>query len=454
MPALERWGWVLLVGLVVAVFARTIGFGFFIDDYFLARPWTTRDVLNAFHDQFDQMDYDQKYFRPMATVSFATEWHVWGTRRWGYHLTNIAIHCVAVVVLWSLLRRLRVAWWAALAGAAYFAVVPSNVAAVVYIAERTDAMVAICICAILWCLVRFSDSGATKWLVWASGLYVLALLTKEVATATVPFVAVFWLYLRVERHEPQPTGPGFAGLRAHWANEVRIIGRSVADRSARWITVLAPFVVITVVYGVYRSIVLPNSLSDRFSEGGDNPLQSLANGVNNTLKGVPWENRAFPWLPVVAVFVIGFVALPRDRAWRVVLLGAAGIICGVLPLTFSGSIEPRLLYVAEIGLAIAVAGVATVLGAAFVGTGRHVRLIRTAIVGVTAVLAVAVAISHVESQNLYKPGSPVSLAHDLDNWTDSRVVVIPPENLRELERHLRDAGLIDENGNVTVDSGG
>ena len=38
----ERWGWVPLVALVIVVFARTVGFGFFNDDYFLARPWTIR----------------------------------------------------------------------------------------------------------------------------------------------------------------------------------------------------------------------------------------------------------------------------------------------------------------------------------------------------------------------------------------------------------------------------
>ncbi len=446
-PRLERWGWLLLVLLVIAVFARTIGFGLFNDDYFLARSWTTRDVLRTFHDQFDQLGYEQKYFRPLSSLSFATEWNVWGTNRWGYRLTNIAIHCGAVVALWSVLRRIRVAWWAALVGAAYFAVVPSNVAAVVYIAERTDAMVALCILAILLCLLRFRESNSARWLAWGSGFFVLGLLAKEVATATLPFVAVFWLYLRVERNEPASTAPGFAGLRTHWANEVRVIGRSIADRSARWIAVLAPFAVITVVYLAYRSAVLSGELGDRFSEG-DNPIRALLDGVNSTLKGVPWEIRALPYVPVVAAFVLGFAARPRHRRWRVVLLGIGGMFSGVLPLTYSGSVEPRLLYVAEIGLAIAIAGLATVFGEAFAGTGKNAALLRIAISGVTVATAAAVAVSHVESQNLYKPGSDVSLARDAELWTDARTGVIEPANRREIERHLRDAGLLDSAGNL------
>jgi hypothetical protein len=48
------------------------------------------------------------------------------------------------------------------------------------------------------------------------------------------------------------------------------------------------------------------------------------------------------------------------------------------------------------------------------------------------------------------------LTQDLIQWTEPefRRQVIPPENLRELERHLRDAGLIDEDGNLTNESGG
>ena len=220
------------------------------------------------------------------------------------------------------------------------------------------------------------------------------------------------------------------------------------DRRARWLAVLAPFVVITVLYVLYRSAVMPaGSLSSRYGEGG-NPLRSLVSGISNTIKGVPWEIRALPLLPLVAAFVLGFVLNPRSRAWRVVLLGLGGVISGVLPMTFVGSPEPRLLYVAHIGFAMAVAGMATVFAQAISGAGRRSNLARIAAGTVTALLVIAIGISHVESQNLYRPGSSFSLKYDLSTWVWDAAAKIPPENLAELERHLRDAGLLDEDGNL------
>jgi hypothetical protein len=448
----QRWSWVLLVALVIVVYGRTVGFGLYNDDYLLIRPWSAHDLLKTFHDQFDGVNYEQKYYRPLASVSFAFEWKIWGTNRWGYHLTNIAIHSAAVVAVWLVLRRLRVAWWAALVGAAYFAVVPSNAAAVVYIAERTDAIVAIGICVILGCVARFAATSATRWLWCAAAVYVIALMFKEVATAAPVFVAVYWLYIRVESHEPAATAGGLSGVRAHWAGEIRIIGRSIFDRSARWATVVIPLVVVTAGYIVYRSAVLPG-LSDRFSEGS-NPLRALADGVASTIKGTPWENRTLPFLPVLLIFMIGVVLRPCSRAWRVVLLGVGMIIAGVLPLTFSGSVEPRLLYVAEIGLAVAIGGIATVLGEAVSHSTTRTVTLRVLVGAATALVCAAVAVGQFQSQNLYKPGSSSSLYHDLQVWVYPENVVVPADNLREVERHLREAGLIDENGNLTSEFDG
>ena len=441
--------------LVFAVFARTIGFGLFNDDYFLLRPWTSRQVLNAFHGQFDQVGYDQTYYRPLASVSFSAEWGIWGTTRWGYHLTNIAIHAGAVVLLWLLLRRLRVTWWAALAGAAFFALVPANVAAVAYIAERTDAMVGLLVCGVLLCVWRYSESRKMSWLLSAVGLYIISLLCKEVATATVPFVAAFWLYLRMQDGDVGGSEPTPAGVLAHWAAEARAVGRGLRSSWTQWVRTLGPFVIVTIVYLIYRSAVLPaDSLSGRVLKGLG-PVRSVFSGFKYTVEGVPWEIHPLPFIPIAVAFVLGFVLQPRSPAWRVVLLGFCGIVSGVLPLAPSGSVEPRGLYVAEIGFAIAIAGLATVFGTAFVDRRRYAGVARAAIVGVSVAVAATVAVSHVQSQNLYEPGSAASLSHDLDTWTNPpfRVAVIPPANLREIEKHLRDAGLIDAAGNVIVEPG-
>jgi hypothetical protein len=442
-----RWAWLLLVALVIIVFARTVSFGLFQDDYVLARPWSWSELFDVFHGPFDPSNYNDAYFRPLSSLSFALEWNLWGTDLWGYHLVNIALHAGAAVCVWALLRRVRVPWWAAIAGAGFFVLVPSNVATVVYIAHRTDAMVAIALCLGMLSLHRFHRSGGARWLVWMNVAYVVALLAKEVATAMVPFAVVFWLYLQLERRPPQDGG----SLWGHWVHEAGLLWRAIVDRAGRadWLRIVGPLFAITVLYLAYRSIVMPSdAFADRFGET-QNPVSALIGGLNSVIKGVPWEIRALPYLPIIAAFVVGFLVGPRARAWRVVLLGFGFAVGGVLPLAFSGGVEPRLLYVAQIGMATAVAGLAAVYAEAITGAraaGRGAAV--AAVVALVSVVAVAsVVVAQVEAQNVYRPGEQLSLDKDLLVWKNGEALArVPSENVQRIREHLLEAGLIDEQG--------
>jgi hypothetical protein len=445
----ERWAWVLVVALVAVVFARTVRFGLFQDDNVLARPWTGAEVLGAFHGPFDPTNYITAYFRPLSSVSFALDWTLWGTNLWGYHLVNMALHAIASVCVWALLRRVRVPRWAALVGASFFVLVPANVATAVYIAERTDAMVAIAICLGMLSLFRFHRTGRVRWLVWMNLAYVVGLLAKEEATAIVPFAMAFWLYLQLERTPPHDAS---TGIRDHWMHETRLIGRAITGREGRgaWLRVVGPLAAVTVVYLGYRGIVMPaGSLGNRFGET-QNPVRALIGGLDSVVKGVPWEIRALPQLPVIVAFVVGFALRPRARAWRVVLLGFAFALGGVLPLSFSGGVEPRLLYVAEIGLATAIAGLVTVYAEAIArarDSGRNLVAVAALVTLVSLVVVAALGVSQIAAQNVFRPGASLPLAKELVLWQDEPALArVPAENVRRIREHLLEAGLIDDQG--------
>jgi hypothetical protein len=406
-------------------------------------------VFDALHGPFDPTNYNDAYFRPLSSLSFALEWNLWGTNLWGYHLVNMALHAVAAVCVWALLRRVRVPWWAALSGAAFFVLVPSNVATVVYIAERTDAMVAIALCLGMLSLHRFHRTGGARWLVWMNVAYVVALLAKEVATAMVPFAIVFWWYLQLER---TPPADGRTSFWRHWVGEGRLAWRALADRDGwgDWLRIVGPLAAVTIVYLAYRGVVMPsNSFADRFGET-QNPVSALVGGLNSVVKGVPWEIRALPYLPIIAAFVVGFALAPRARAWRVVVLGLGFAVGGVLPLSFSGGVEPRLLYVAEIGMATAVAGLIAVYAEAVArvrDAGRHVGAVVALVALVGLGVVGSVAVSQVDAQDVYRPGGRLSLEKDLLIWeNDAALARVAPENVDRIRAHLLEAGLIDDQG--------
>jgi hypothetical protein len=363
--------------------------------------------------------------------------------------------------LWLVLRQLRVTWWAAGVGAAFFAIVPSNAATAIYIAERTDAMVAAAVLFGLTCLWKYAKTRQPSQIVALNVAYALALLTKEIAVAMLPFAAVLWLFLNVEKTEPVSAlvrGNLSSGLQ-HWGGELRIAWRAVFDPRARrdWIIVLAPLFICSLLYLVYRAEVMPpGSFRDRFGEGL-NPVRALLAAMRGTFKGTPWEINNYTETPLVVAFAIGFVALPQARAWRTVLLGVGCMAAGVLPLCFNGGVEPRLLYVAEIGMAIAIAGLATVYGEALAAT-RHpaTRVALATAFGVISLVTLAVVGSaQAAAQDAFEPGRPIQLKKDLLVWLHpSSIAYVPPANMKVIESQLREAGLIDSNGHPTVAAAG
>ncbi|MET0908373.1 MAG: phospholipid carrier-dependent glycosyltransferase, partial [Ilumatobacteraceae bacterium] len=175
--------WAVVAGFVILLYVRTVGYGLYLDDQHHARPWTAREVLGTFHGPFDPLGIEPIYYRPLVVVTFAADWAVWGYRASGYHVTNIALHTIAAVAVLELLRRTGVRWWAALAGALLFAAIPANVATVVYISERSDAMVAIFTIAGMLCLHRYSRDRRWRWLILLDLCFVLAVGSKEVGIA-------------------------------------------------------------------------------------------------------------------------------------------------------------------------------------------------------------------------------------------------------------------------------
>ncbi|HEX2344813.1 MAG TPA: tetratricopeptide repeat protein [Vicinamibacterales bacterium] len=82
------------------------------------------------------------YYRPLVIVSFMLDGQVRGADPRVYHVTNVLLHVLTVMLLFVLLRRLKVPDTPALVLALLFAIHPANVQAVAWIPGRNDTLMA------------------------------------------------------------------------------------------------------------------------------------------------------------------------------------------------------------------------------------------------------------------------------------------------------------------------
>lgn len=230
-PELSRSGpsvlqrWMLPVALASAAFlvhARSLRFGFTpLDDRLLILDriaWLgdPSNVLAAFREGVF-FGKDQNFYRPLLTLSFMADTVLGGGAAFTYHLTNVLLHVVAVLLVFVVLQRLDARRMVAFALALLFAVHPAFVHAVAWLPGRNDSLLAIFALGAFLAFERWRVSRSLSFAVVHCVLLLLALLTKESAAVLVPLVALRLWSTRASNPQRGLQVRTVASLSAGWA---------------------------------------------------------------------------------------------------------------------------------------------------------------------------------------------------------------------------------------------
>lgn len=135
---------------------------------------------------------DQYY--PLLFTSYWVEYRLWGADAKGYHVTNLVLHLVNIVLVVLLLQQLGTPPWAAMAAAAVFALHPTQVASVVWVAEQKNTLSG---CFYLIAFLLYLHHRRTgSWAAYAGCLtaFLAALLSKtQTVTLPVSLLLAEWL---------------------------------------------------------------------------------------------------------------------------------------------------------------------------------------------------------------------------------------------------------------------
>jgi hypothetical protein len=181
----------LLVALPFIAYAPALRGGFVYDDAYYVRD---NPFLKS-GDGLCRLWFTTKFpdYFALSTTSFWLEWRLWGNHPLGYHATNVALHIGNALLLWRLLKRLRVS--GAHLAALVFAVHPVTVESVAWISERKNLLSLLFALLTMLAFLRWDDKREWRWYFPAVGTFALALLSKT-AVVMLPVVLLLILWWR------------------------------------------------------------------------------------------------------------------------------------------------------------------------------------------------------------------------------------------------------------------
>ncbi|MDQ6765235.1 MAG: tetratricopeptide repeat protein [Verrucomicrobiota bacterium] len=184
-----------LIAATLAAYQLVWRAGYVWDDdvYVTANPLLT--APDGLRRIWFSLDSPSQYF-PLVYSVFRLEHALWGFNPAGYHWVNISLHAANALLLWRLLRLLRIpgAWLAA----ALFALHPVQVESVAWITELKNVLMGFFFLLALICWARFikKDTRARA-AYYAAALicYAFALFSKTTA-CTLPAALLLLLWLK------------------------------------------------------------------------------------------------------------------------------------------------------------------------------------------------------------------------------------------------------------------
>jgi len=218
---------ILLVMLTIVAYLPSLRGGFFWDDRILITDNANVKASDGLYRLW--VATDSPDYWPMTSSAWWLEWRLWGDHPAGFHLVNIVLHAINALLVWAILRRLKVpgSW---LAGCV-FAVHPVNVATVAWISEQKNTLSMLFYAITILMYLRFDEDGEWRWYGASLGAFLLALLSKT-AVVMAPVVVLgglWWNRGRLRRQDFLRTLPFFVlslvmGLVTIWYQHPDVAG--------------------------------------------------------------------------------------------------------------------------------------------------------------------------------------------------------------------------------------
>jgi tetratricopeptide (TPR) repeat protein len=335
----------LLAAITLIVFSRTFHYGFvnYDDGTYVYENAAIQKGLTWDGTALAFTHTVAANWHPLTTISLMLDYQLHGLNAGPYHVTNVLLHTIAVILLFLVLNTITGALWRSAFVAAMFAIHPLRVESVAWIAERKDALSGVFFMLVLWAYVRYARRPFSpgNYLLVAL-LLALGLMCKPMLV-TLPFVLLLLDYWPLDR---------FAKLTL-WRLLVEKIPLLVISALACVAALLAQNNAIAPVTDVSLTLRISNALASYITYIGE-MFFPVNLGAYYPLIGYVAAGQAAFSLPILVAISIAVAWLKRPYL-LVGWLWYLGMLVPVIGLVQVGSAAhaDRYTYLPQIGLYLA-----------------------------------------------------------------------------------------------------
>ncbi len=365
----------VIAALTIGVFWPTVHNEFLplgFDDSLITDTEAIRG-LDWAHVRAMATEFTPAHYVPLTLLSLALDYHWWGLDPRGYHLTNVLLHALTAVLVYSFLSPLFRSAAAPLMAALIFALHPLQMEAVSVAIQRKTVLSGALFFLTLIGYRRWCESQQRRWYVAALVAFAAAALAKP-SVVTLPFVLVLYDYAFVDGRVRLADKLPFIALSvpitlAAVAAHARIDALH-PPHGGTWLAHLLMMSRVTLEY--VTAMVLPLNLSPIYyypREMAYAPLNFVALAVIVCTCGAAvWHRRRYPWV---------FFGL----AWFIVVLAPESNLVPLAQLR-----ADRFLYLPVLSVAIAAAVLVERVSARVFVMGSYGMMGSYVLIGVLAIL--------------------------------------------------------------------
>jgi protein O-mannosyl-transferase len=195
--------YLLLVFVPIALYFRVVNFNFtnYDDTILITNNFNVigniENIPKAFTvDAF--FSHRTSFYRPLQTVSFIIDAQISGQNPWAYHLTNLILHVLIVIILFILLHKFGINREIALFLSLIYAVHPLLTHAVCWVPARGDLFLTLFGLLTFITFINYFHNKKNRYLLFNFIFFLLTCLAKETAVVF-PFLLTLYFYFNLKK---------------------------------------------------------------------------------------------------------------------------------------------------------------------------------------------------------------------------------------------------------------